>query len=109
MISAGLLSELDSPGSKGIGKDPQAPDYFIIRHEEGVTAFHNQCPHTGAPLNWQPDQFFDMDNEFILCSLHGALFRPRDGLCLRGPCVNQSLKPIPVSIDEGEIWLHLAD
>ena len=37
----------------------------------------------------------------ILCATHGALFRIEDGHCLSGPCVGESLTPLPVSI-EGE-------
>ena len=49
-----------------------------------------------------------MDNSFIQCAIHGALFRVRDGLCLRGPCVNQSLQALPVAVREGRVQVELA-
>jgi nitrite reductase/ring-hydroxylating ferredoxin subunit len=72
-------------------KDGKLVDCFLLRHAEGYFAFENQCPHTGAPLNWQPGQFLDMENRHIQCTIHGALFRIADGHCLWGPCQGQSL------------------
>jgi nitrite reductase/ring-hydroxylating ferredoxin subunit len=79
---------------------------FIVRRGEYVTAFVNSCPHTGAPLNWNPHQFLDLEGEFIQCSLHGALFRLDDGFCVRGPCVGQSLQSLGVTQMQGAIWVN---
>lgn len=101
------LDELADPGSRAftLSFDDTEIEGFMVRRGDCVTAFINSCPHTGASLNWSPHQFLDMDGEFIQCSLHGALFRPNDGLCVRGPCVGQSLESLQVSLKDGIIWV----
>jgi nitrite reductase/ring-hydroxylating ferredoxin subunit len=78
---------------------------FLVQKDGLVTAFLNSCPHTGVALNWGPHQFWDVEGEYIQCSLHGAIFRPEDGYCVRGPCVGESLKSLPVVIEAGAIWI----
>ena len=80
---------------------------FVVRKDEILAAYRNHCPHTGAPLEWLPDQFLDLDNNFIQCAIHGALFRPEDGYCLRGPCVGQSLEPLTLEVVDGRIRVLL--
>jgi nitrite reductase/ring-hydroxylating ferredoxin subunit len=70
-----------------------------------AVAYENSCPHLGSPLDWVPDQFLDLEKRHILCATHGALFRISDGHCLAGPCVGKSLKPVPIRIDRGSIYL----
>jgi nitrite reductase/ring-hydroxylating ferredoxin subunit len=76
---------------------------FLLRLGDEVVAYRNRCPHTGAPLNWNPDDFLSIEHDFIQCSIHGALFRLRDGLCVRGPCNGKSLLPIVTILDAGVI------
>ena len=71
--------------------DGRALDGFLVRHGGRVLAYVDSCPHTGAPLNWEPDRFLDIDQRYIQCATHGALFRIDDGLCVQGPCAGQSL------------------
>lgn len=76
---------------------------LLVLHAEQVYAYENRCPHQQLPLNWSPHTFLDPHHEFIQCSLHGAWFQPATGLCIRGPCVHQQLKPFPVRIEQGQI------
>lgn len=101
------LSQLTDPASLGfsVSYEDEEVEGFVVRRGDSVTAFINSCPHTGASLNWSPDQFLDVEGEFIQCSLHGALFRPNDGLCIRGPCVGQFLHSLPVRLEAGIIWV----
>lgn len=78
---------------------------FLIKARGNIRAYVNSCPHTGAPLNWLPDQFFDYSQELLQCALHGAKFRPRDGYCIRGPCQGQSLKSLPVVVREQQVYV----
>lgn len=78
----------------------------MIIHKDGeYFAYKNQCPHTGAPLDWIEHQFLDMDNEFIQCSVHDARFNIETGLCVVGPCVNESLQPLKITIQNQTIYL----
>ena len=82
---------------------------FLVHHHGTVYAYRNQCPHSGANLNWLPDQFLDLDGQLIQCTLHGALFRIEDGLCLFGPCVGKGLERAEVEVKEGIVWLRHGD
>lgn len=102
------LDDLADPDSRGFTcwQDDAVMEGFVVRQGARVTAFVNSCPHTGASLNWSPDQFLDVEGQFIQCSLHGALFRLEDGVCVRGPCVGQSLQSLRVALQAGMIWVN---
>lgn len=89
-----------------IGEQPVI-EGFLINWEGQIHAYRNQCPHTGVNLDWAPNQFLDINERFIQCSLHGALFEPRSGFCIHGPCLGQSLTSIPIQIRDGQICLDL--
>ncbi|MBL8259455.1 MAG: Rieske (2Fe-2S) protein [Candidatus Competibacteraceae bacterium] len=99
------LDELPEGQSKGVTVRPDAryADLLVVRTAEGVFAYRNRCPHTGAPMEWEPDQFLDYTGTAIQCGIHGALFRIDDGYCVSGPCARQSLQRIAVIERDG--WL----
>lgn len=99
------LEELADPGSKGIYVPEQRLDLFVVRREGLVRAYRNSCPHTGAPLEWMPDQFLNIDGNLIQCALHGAQFQIHDGRCIAGPCVGKYLQPLPLEVCDGEVIL----
>jgi nitrite reductase/ring-hydroxylating ferredoxin subunit len=103
------LDELSDPGCRGFeipqGEGQLPLSLFVVRKDDQVYGYRNSCPHTGAPLEWQPNQFLDRDNSFIECALHGALFDIREGRCLRGPCIGDSLQRLAVSVRDGAVWL----
>ena len=78
---------------------------FLLRLDDRVLAYRNACPHTGAPLNWQPNDFLNYDRSYIQCSIHGAEFLLENGLCVFGPCLHQSLEAVAVSLNNGYIYL----
>ncbi len=91
------LTDGDSRGvSAQVGGEPV--ELLLVRRGGVVYAYHNHCPHTGAPLDWSPHQFLDIEKRFIQCALHGALFRIETGLCIYGPCVESYLEPAPVRV-----------
>ena len=76
---------------------------FAVRRGNAVFAYVNSCPHTGAPLNFLPDKFLDLQKTRILCTNHGALFRIEDGHCIHGPCAGKDLQSAPVLVERGEV------
>jgi len=78
---------------------------FLVRVGDVVHAYLNRCPHAGRPLNFLPDRFLSPDGELIQCVAHGALFEKDSGLCIAGPCVDDSLKRIAVVLVDGEVRL----
>lgn len=76
----------------------QQKEVFVVYKNGAYVAYENSCPHTGGPLNWQPDIFLNIDETHIQCSTHLALFRLEDGFCVAGPCQGQSLTKISTVI-----------
>lgn len=109
-LSLCRFEELADPGSRGFSlpRDGAEPlELFVVRRGDAVYAYRNRCPHTGAPLEWQPDQFLDFDGHYIQCALHGALFGIADGRCLRGPCAGDRLVALPVGVRDGLVELRI--
>ena len=86
-------------------KDNESKDAFIIHFDNKYYAYLNSCPHTGVNLNWQEEQFFSLDELFLQCSIHGALFEPNTGACIHGPCVGEKLKALEFVIEDETIYL----
>ncbi len=102
------LDDIADPGSREFvlpgGEDGASG--FVVRRGDVVRAYRNRCPHTGVSLNWVPDQFLDPEGSLIQCATHGALFRPEDGRCVRGPCRGRTLEALPVTVENGAVWLQ---
>lgn len=76
-------------------------DIFVACSADGVlSAFENFCPHAGGALNFLPDKFFARDGRHLICTRHGAKFRPEDGHCVKGPCAGDALHPLSVERDK---------
>jgi len=104
------ISDITDPGSKefSLKSGRQTIDLFIVRKDGTYNAYKNSCPHTGASLNWQQDQFLDLDNAFIQCSVHDALFEMDSGYCIAGPCSGSSLEELELIIENDDIYLLTA-
>lgn len=105
------VDDIDDPGTRGFEialEGQQVLRLFVVRKSGTLAAYRNNCPHTGAPLEWLPHQFFDLEQSFIQCAIHGALFRPEDGYCVRGPCVGRSLEPLELEVRDGRLYLAAA-
>lgn len=102
------LGDVPDPGSRGfrVQRGGQTQCIFVVRRGDAVYGYVNRCPHTGVTLDWLPDQFLDADGELIVCATHGALFRIEDGYCIGGPCTGDSLQPVALRVEDGEILLQ---
>ena len=101
-------TDIEDPGSKSFElKIKRKTQSIFVVHKDGeFFAYYNQCPHTGANLEWQEDQFLDLDKALIQCATHDALFVITSGECIAGPCAGDVLQSIPISIKDGEIHLE---
>jgi nitrite reductase/ring-hydroxylating ferredoxin subunit len=104
------LDDIEDPGSKGMTVSSPAgqQEIFIVRLGGNAHGYLNSCPHTGAPLDWTPDRFLDLDGRYIQCAMHGALFRIEDGRCIAGPCSGDRLTRVPVRSEEGVVYVDTA-
>lgn len=101
------LDEIGDPGSKGFSMEWRGEQLegLVVQRDTEVFAYVNRCPHTGAPLDWLPDQFLDSESSYIQCAVHGALFEIDSGRCIYGPCIDQHLQALAVEIEEGDVYL----
>ena len=95
------LNAIPENGTRGFTVDTKTGprQVFIVRQGGACHGYLNQCPHTGVPLDWAPDQFLDITGKLIQCATHGALFRIEDGYCIHGPCAGQSLHRVQIKIE----------
>lgn len=84
-------------------------DIFLVRKGNTIYGYLNSCPHMQVNLNWKPDEFHDHTGEYLQCTFHGAKFRVEDGFCIYGPCVNQSLRALNISNDNGKLSLLVGE
>jgi nitrite reductase/ring-hydroxylating ferredoxin subunit len=74
--------------------------------DDTVRAFKNECRHLPMRLDDRdPRELWDPTGSFLVCSSHGARYRPEDGLCVAGPCEGSHLKTLPVHVRDGEVYL----
>ena len=79
---------------------------FALRFDGAVVAYLNRCSHVPTQMDWQPGEFLDMDRRWILCSIHGAMYEPKDGRCIGGPCGRGKLTPIRVEEQGGQVYWY---
>lgn len=80
---------------------------LLVRLPDGqVRAYRNQCRHLAVRLDLdEPGRLWDDSGRWLECRSHGARYRPEDGLCVDGPCRGSHLKPLPVEVRDGAVWL----
>ena len=97
----GPLSAIADGGAReftfGGGKAPFR--MFVVRRGMRAWGYVNVCPHFSLPLNYRPDEFLCSDGTLIMCTMHFALFRIEDGLCVEGSCVGHYLDLVPLTMN----------
>ena len=88
-----------------IVRQGEAVKAFVIRHHGRVHAYLNRCGHVPVELDWQEGHFFDHSGLYLVCSTHGALYSPENGRCIAGRCAGRGLAPVPVTEEEGGVYL----
>ncbi len=108
-ISVGTLDRLDESGA-AIVFDIDRSRFlsgFVIRRGGQVYSYVNRCPHNGSRLDWVPGELFDESGEHLICATHGAIFEPETGKCVGGPCINQTLIPLAVKLEQQDIHVEV--
>ena len=97
------LDEIPEPGGRNF-RYRVGDDVFmglVVRFAGGVVGYIDSCPHFGWPLAYDDRHLFSGD--LLLCTGHGALFRPLDGMCVAGPCLDEALAAWPVEVVDGQV------
>lgn len=107
MISLCHIDDINDNQSKGF--KVEGHEIFAVKKYGDIHLYKNSCPHLGIQLEISPDQFLDSSHSLIMCAMHGALFRIEDGVCISGPCLEQSLKAIPFDVINQHITVDIQD
>jgi nitrite reductase/ring-hydroxylating ferredoxin subunit len=82
---------------------------FAVRYQGVVRAYLNVCAHRSVELDWEQGKFFDVQQRWLICSTHGALYDPASGQCVDGPCQGAALTSLPVDERDGIVHLITND
>lgn len=69
-------------------------EILIVRLEGELFAYVNRCPHMPLSLDYGDGEFFDETHQWLICRNHGAVFDPKTGRCVSGPCCGASLEKL---------------
>ena len=79
---------------------------FVLRYDGRVVAYLNRCLHVPTEMDWQVGEFLDSAKEFIMCSIHGAVYEPLTGRCVGGPCGRGKLTVIDAFERDGQVYWY---
>jgi nitrite reductase/ring-hydroxylating ferredoxin subunit len=82
----------------------EAATGFVVRYGGKAYAYLNRCAHVPTELDWEQGRFFESSGEFLMCAVHGAVYRPESGICAGGPCRGGRLRPIAVIESGGKVY-----
>ncbi|AXE36693.1 Rieske (2Fe-2S) protein [Chromobacterium phragmitis] len=80
---------------------------FVVRYQGQPRAYLNRCRHIPVELDLQDGNLFDLSGNYLICSMHGARYRPDTGYCTWGPCRGQFLAALDVFERDGQVWLNV--
>lgn len=79
---------------------------FVVRHGGKVHGYLNVCTHRPLELDYPEGEFFDHSGLYLVCSIHGATYKPDTGHCVMGPCTEEErLIPLQVEERDGKVYL----
>ncbi len=103
------INDIPEGGAIEVGivdeRDAVRDSLLLTRHGSEVRAYRNICPHAGRRLDWAPNQFL-IEDGYVICTAHGAMFRLRSGECVSGPCRGTDLTAVPIESIGDEVVLR---
>lgn len=78
---------------------------FAVRFNGQVHAYLNQCGHVPMEMDYQPNRFFDLTGQYLVCATHGAYYCPQTGQCRGGPG-RRPLVKIAIAEADGVVRWH---
>jgi nitrite reductase/ring-hydroxylating ferredoxin subunit len=78
-------------------------EVLLVRQDEKVYAYMNNCPHMRWQLSFSDTGFYDEATRLITCRNHGGRFRANDGFGIDGPCQGKRLEAFPIEVVDGRV------
>ena len=101
LLDGGIATRFTIPLSEPLGDAA----CIAVAYDGDVYAYVNSCPHKGTELDWQPGEVFEETGLYLMCATHGALFEPRSGLCVAGPCHGARLQSVAIKVVGNDVVL----
>lgn len=100
------IKQLSNAKTLVVPKEGYRGGIILIKYEEEIKAYENNCPHQDVPLNEAYKIDVNPFDKTMKCSVHDAYFQVEDGYCIEGPCMGDELPPISIRVEEnGDIYL----
>ena len=103
------INDIPEGGAIEVGvvdeRDAVRDSLLLTRQGSDVRAYRNICPHAGRRLDWAPNQFL-IEDGYVICTAHGAMFRLNSGECVSGPCRGTGLTAVPIESIGDEVVLR---
>ncbi|HVZ82024.1 MAG TPA: Rieske 2Fe-2S domain-containing protein [bacterium] len=87
-----------------IQRPDRETEAFVFRKNGKILAYLNLCRHWTVGLDFDDNEFFSPDGEWLVCKNHGAIYHPQTGRCESGPCGGASLYPVPIIEKDGFLF-----
>ncbi len=78
---------------------------IVLRYEDQVYAYLNQCVHMVRRLDCVHDAVFDEQQGHLRCSMHGIAFDPASGESLSVLCSGERLESLRCEESQGQVSL----
>ena len=82
---------------------------FAFGFDGELHAYLNRCRHIPLPMDWLDNRFFTVDEKYVVCANHGALYEPTTGECVWGPCTGARLQRVPLKVEDGTVRAFCPD
>jgi nitrite reductase/ring-hydroxylating ferredoxin subunit len=101
-----LVGELAHGSSKKfiLRRGRNSIEAMVINYDGSLYAYINRCRHVTLSLDWVDNQFFTDDRRYLICANHGALYEPKSGECIWGPCAGASLQRVPLEVEGEKVY-----
>lgn len=77
---------------------------LVLRSGDRCFGYVNRCPHFDIPLAAQDAQLLLTPHIEVKCNTHYARFRWQDGYCLSGDCAGETLPPVALYLEAGDVY-----
>ncbi|HJT24818.1 MAG TPA: Rieske 2Fe-2S domain-containing protein [bacterium] len=110
LLKIAAMDELKNGGSKKfvIHRSDRSTEAFLIKTNGKFYAYLNLCRHWTVGLDFDDNEFFSEDGEWLVCKNHGAIYSPATGDCASGPCGGAALYGVPLIEKDGFLYADVA-
>ncbi|MBN7795772.1 Rieske (2Fe-2S) protein [Parahaliea mediterranea] len=103
MSRIGHIDDFEDDSSASIQVDYLS--LLVVKKAGELFLYENRCPHADDTLDPMGGSVASADAMLVVCQRHGAEFLSHNGECVAGPCLGESLRPVPFTLANGDIYL----